>query len=147
MFSPNQERAARELLRVCKPGGRIGLANWTPDGFVGKLFKIIGKFVPPLPGVKSPALWGTRERLTELFGSDRNIYTRQRHFVFRYRSADHWIEIFRNYYGPVVKAYAALDSNRQEKLTGELHALLAELNASTNNLAVAGEYLEVVVTK
>ena len=147
MFSPNQERAARELLRVCAPGGKIGLANWTPDGFIGRLFKIIGNFVPPLPGVKSPVLWGTPDRLAELFGTSVQIQTNSRHFVFRYKSPDHWLDIFRSYYGPMVKAYAALDAEKQKEITREIHELLAAYNSSSKHLAVASEYLEVVVSK
>ena len=110
MFTPDQERAAAELLRVCKPGGKIGLANWTPDGFIGQLFKTIGKHMPPPAGAPSPALWGTRARLAELFEADpRSIEAAQRHFVFRYRSPEHCLEIFRTYYGPVLKAFAALE--------------------------------------
>jgi ubiquinone/menaquinone biosynthesis C-methylase UbiE len=147
MFSPNQERVASELLRVCTKGGKIGLANWTPEGFVGKLFKVIGKFVPPLPGVKPPSLWGTRERLTELFGNNVQVETNPRNFVFRYESADHFIQIFRNYYGPMVKAYAALEADKQKELSDGIRDLLLSLNVSKTRLAVPGEYLEVVITK
>ncbi|HEX2114249.1 MAG TPA: class I SAM-dependent methyltransferase [Alphaproteobacteria bacterium] len=111
MFTPDQERAAAELVRVCRRGGKIGLANWTPDGFIGQLFKTIGKHLPPPAGVKSPALWGTRARLVELFEPHAtSIKSAQRNFVFRYRSPEHWLDIFRTYYGPVLKAFAALDS-------------------------------------
>ena len=108
MFTPNQDKAARELARVCRAGGRIGLANWTPASMIGELFKLIGKYFPPPAGVKSPALWGTEERLRELFG-DRatKIETTRKQFVFRYRSAAHWLEVFRTYYGPMLKAFAA----------------------------------------
>jgi SAM-dependent methyltransferase len=147
MFSPNQERAAQELLRVCAPGGKIGLANWTPEGFIGQLFKIIGKYVPPMPGVKSPALWGTPQRLTELFGVKTRIQTERRHFVFRYKSPDHWLEIFRSYYGPVLKTYAVLDVEKQENLTRDIHNLLGAFNSSPDKLTIASEYLEVVVSK
>lgn len=147
MFSPNQERAAQELLRVCAAGGKIGLANWTPDGFIGRLFKIIGKFVPPLPGVKSPALWGTPDRLHQLFGKQANIRTTVRQFVFRYRSPEHWLEIFRNFYGPMVKAFAALDAEKQDQLTQEIMELLRASNISRTNLAIPSDYLEVVVSK
>src|SRR5690242_15054019 len=109
MFTPDQDRAAEELIRVCKPGGRIGLANWTPDGFIGHVFKAIGKYVPPAAGVKSPALWGTRARLAELFGPHvAAIAAAPRMFAFRYRSPEHWLEVFRTYYGPVLRAFAAL---------------------------------------
>jgi SAM-dependent methyltransferase len=147
MFSPNQERAAHELLRVCARGGKIGLANWTPDGFIGRLFKIIGRYVPPMPGVKSPALWGTEQRLNELFGSNATIQTERRNFVFRYKSADHWLEMFRTYYGPVLKTFAVLDAERQKNLTSDIQALLKEFNRSSDKLAIPSEYLEVVLLK
>jgi len=147
MFSPNQERTAQELLRVCATGGKIGLANWTPEGFVGQLFKTIGKYVPPMPGVKSPALWGTPQRLNELFGANATIHTERRHYVFRYKSPDHWLETFRSYYGPVLKAYAVLDAERQENLTCDIFNLLEAFNSSSDRLAVASEYLEAVVSK
>ena len=125
MFTPNQEQAARELARVCRPGGRIGLANWTPESFIGQVFKTIGKYVPPAPGMKSPALWGTKARLEELFGQRaREIRTTSREFVFRYRSAAHWLEVFRTYYGPMNKTYAALDAGKQAAFTADLLALM-----------------------
>src|ERR1700749_3648150 len=106
MFTPNQPQAAAELLRVCRSGGRIGLANWTPEGFVGQLFKTLGKYLPPPAGAKTPALWGTRTRLSELFESQAtSIKTAQRSFFFRYRSPEHWLDVFRSYYGPMLKAF------------------------------------------
>src|SRR5258705_2919297 len=114
MFAPDQARSAAELLRVVRPGGRIGLANWTPEGFIGELFKVVGRFVPPPPGLAPPSAWGSETRLVELFGPyAADIRTSRRMFVFRYRSAEHWIEIFRSYYGPVHKAFAALDASGQ----------------------------------
>ncbi|MGH9797637.1 MAG: methyltransferase domain-containing protein, partial [Candidatus Polarisedimenticolia bacterium] len=108
MFTPDQERAAAELARVCKPGGRIGLANWTPDGFVGRMFQIIGRYLPPPDGVRSPALWGTPARLAELFGeAAAEVRTRSRCFNFRYRTPAHWLEVFQTYYGPMNRAFAA----------------------------------------
>src|SRR5207237_8602825 len=104
MFTPDEEKAASELVRVLRPGGRIGLANWTPDSFIGQVFKTIGTYIPPAPGVKSPALWGTKARLGELFGKTaEQIHTARREFVFRYHSPTHWIEVFRTYYGPMNK--------------------------------------------
>src|SRR5205085_5003967 len=117
MFTPNQDRAAAELMRVCKPKGKIGLANWTPDGFIGQLFKTLGKYLPPPAGAKSPAQWGTRARLKEMFGASANhIKIEKQNFNFRYRSPEHFLEIFRTYYGPVLKAFAALDTANQEGL-------------------------------
>jgi ubiquinone/menaquinone biosynthesis C-methylase UbiE len=148
MFTPDQERAARELVRVTKPGGKIGLANWTPDGFIGQLFKTIGKHLPPPTGVKSPALWGTRARLAELFEPHASsIEAPKRHFVFRYRSPEHWLEIFRTYYGPVLKAFAALSEPAQAALERDLVALVERSNkASDGTMAVPSEYLEAVIT-
>jgi len=149
MFTPNQDMAARELLRVTRPGGRIGLANWTPDGFIGELFRVIGRYVSPPPGVQSPALWGSEPRLVELFGPQASdIRCTRRIYNFRYQSATHWIEIFRNFYGPVHKAYAALDAAGQARLTADLMELLERRNiGGPSSLVVPGEYLEVVITK
>ncbi|WP_225771220.1 class I SAM-dependent methyltransferase [Inquilinus sp. Marseille-Q2685] len=149
MFTPDQDRAAAELLRVCRRGGKIGLANWTPDGFIGQLFKTIGRHLPPPAGLRSPALWGTRERLAELFAPGAaSIASAQRHFVFRYRSPAHWLEVFRTYYGPVLKAFAALPPEGQAALEDDLVALLGRFNRSGDGtIVVPGEYLEVVVTK
>jgi SAM-dependent methyltransferase len=149
MFTPNQEKAASELARVCKPGGSIGLANWTPESFIGQLFRIMGKYIPPAPGVRPPALWGTRARLDELFGEvARDIRVVNREFMFRYRSPEHWIEVFRTYYGPVNKAYAALDAERQAALTQDLITLMNSLNRSGDStLVLPGEYLEVVIER
>ncbi|MGA7326947.1 MAG: class I SAM-dependent methyltransferase [Rhodomicrobium sp.] len=149
MFTPNQSQAAAELLRVCKSGGKIGLANWTPDGFVGQMFKTIGKYTPPPAGVKSPALWGTRERLIEMFGAAAlSIETQPRNFNFRYRSAEHCLEVFKTYYGPMLKAFAALDETKQTNLKDDLQALIARMNqAKDGTMVVPSEYLEVVITK
>jgi ubiquinone/menaquinone biosynthesis C-methylase UbiE len=148
MFTPNQEQAARELLRVVRPGGKIGLANWTPDSFIGRLFKTIGKYIPPAPGVKSPALWGTAAHLQTLFGKDATVSATARHFVFRYKSPQHWLEIFRGYYGPVLKAFAALDEEARPKLEADLLALLDQVNAAKDGTLVApSEYLEAIVVR
>jgi ubiquinone/menaquinone biosynthesis C-methylase UbiE len=148
MFTPNQEQAANELIRVCRPGGKIGLANWTPESFVGQVFKTIGKYVPPAPGMKSPALWGTKAHLGTLFASKATVAAESRNFVFRYKSPAHWVEIFRTYYGPVVKAFAAIDPQAREALQADLYALLEKFNvAEDGTLVVPSEYLEVVITK
>jgi ubiquinone/menaquinone biosynthesis C-methylase UbiE len=146
MFAPNQETAAAELSRVVRKGGRIGLANWTPDGFIGQLFKIIGKHVAPPAGIKSPALWGTEARLGELFRGHQ-VKTSKRIFNFRYRSPRHWLEIFKTYYGPTNRAFAALDAAGQGALEAEIIELLERMNRGGNDtLIVPSEYLEVVVT-
>ena len=149
MFTPDQEKAASELVRVCKPGGSIGLANWTPESFIGQLFKTIGKYVPPAPGVKSPALWGTKARLEELFGkSAKEIRAASRQFTFRYRSPAHWIEVFRTYYGPMNKTYGALDAAKQAAFTQDVLALMARDNRSGDgSLVLPSEYLEVVIER
>jgi ubiquinone/menaquinone biosynthesis C-methylase UbiE len=149
MFTPNQEQAASELARVCRPGGRIGLASWTPDSFIGQVFKTIGKYVPPAPGVKSPALWGTPLRLQELFPTNtRAIRAVNRDFVFRYLSAQHWLEVFRSYYGPMNKTYAALDGARQDSLTRDLVELIGRHNRSGDQtVVVPSAYLEVVIER
>lgn len=149
MFTPDQERAAAELLRVCRHGGKIGLANWTPDGFIGQLFKTIGKHVPPAPGLRSPALWGTEERLAELFGSPGvSIRTTRRDFVFRYRSPEHWLQVFSSYYGPVLKVFGALDQPAKAALALDLMALVEQFNRSGDaTVVVPSSYLEVVVTR
>src|SRR5947208_13129247 len=149
MFTPNQEKAASELARVCKSGGKIGLANWTPDSFIGQLFRKIGTYVPPAPGVKSPALWGTKARLEELFGAGaRKIHTTSRDFEFRYRSAAHWIEVFRTYYGPMNKTFCALDADKQAAFTKDLLALMESRNRSGDQtLVLPSEYLEVVIER
>jgi SAM-dependent methyltransferase len=149
MFTANQEQAAAELLRVCRPGGTIGLANWTPEGFIGHLFRTIGKHVPPPAGVKPPSLWGTEQRLHELLGDGvSELTTTRRMFVFRYRSAAHLIAVFRTYYGPMLKAFAALDAEGQARLTHDLTELLERFNqGGPDTLAVPSEYLEVVATR
>jgi SAM-dependent methyltransferase len=149
MFTPNQDKAASELARVCKPGGRIGLANWTPESFIGQLFKTIGKYIPPAPGVKSPALWGTKARLEELLGNTAlEIRTTNREFVFRYHSPAHWIEVFRTYYGPMNKTFGALDAEKQAAFTEDLLGLMETRNRSGDRtLVLPSEYLEVVIER
>ena len=149
MFAPNPKRVAAELLRVCKPGGRIGLANWTPQGFIGQLFKTIGQHVPPPAGIDSPALWGTRARIDELFGAGTSaIAAEPRHFVFRYRSPEHFVAVFKDTYGPMLKAFAALEAPKQQALIEDLLQLIARFNrASDGTMVVPGEYLEVVVAR
>ena len=149
MFAPDQVRAASELLRVVRPGGRIGLANWTPDGFVGQLFKVVGRFVPPPAGVAPPSLWGTRERIDQLFGSHAtSMQATRRSFVFRELSAETWIDSFRDYYGPVHKAFAALDPAGQAALHGALIELLDSFDVGAGDgLVVPADYLEIVIRK
>lgn len=147
MFAPDQARTAHELARVCRRGGRIGLANWTPEGFIGQLFKTLGGHVPPPAGLKPPSLWGVRTQLEQLFGDAADaITTTSRHFHFRYRSAAHFIDVFRQWYGPVHKAFASLPPDRASALENDLAALLERFNrAGPGSLVVPSEYLEVVV--
>jgi ubiquinone/menaquinone biosynthesis C-methylase UbiE len=148
MFTPNQELAASELMRVCRKGGKIGMANWTPESFIGQLFKTIGKFVPPAPGVKSPLLWGTRAHLEMLFGPKAIVAAESKNFVFRYKSPKHWIETFRTYYGPVVKAFENIDAEARKALEADLYALLDKFNvAKDGTLVIPSEYLVVVIIK
>ena len=149
MFTPDHTRPAREMLRVVRDGGRIGLANWTPEGFIGQLFKVIGNYIPAPIGLKSPALWGTEPHIVELFGAQAiAIRTVRKNLNFRYRSAAHWIQIFRDFYGPTLKAFAALDSAGQDALEKDITALLNRCNiAGPASLVVPSEYLEVVITR
>lgn len=149
MFTPEHDKAARELKRVVRSGGRIGMTNWTPEGFIGQLFRVIAAHVAPPAGTQSPVLWGSEPRIVELFGQEAtDIRCQRRVFNFRYRSVAHWIEVFRNYYGPMHKAYTSLDTAGQASLTHDITALLELLNVGgANSLVVPGEYLEVVITK
>jgi SAM-dependent methyltransferase len=149
MFTPDQERAASELLRVCRKGGKIGLANWTPDGFIGQLFKTVGRHVPPPAGMRPPSLWGQRDHIDNLFGRGAtSIQARRKHFVFRYRSPEHCVEVFRTFYGPVLKTFAALAPDAQAALHKDLLRLIAEFNRSGDDtMVVPSEYLEVVITR
>ncbi|MFO1205731.1 MAG: class I SAM-dependent methyltransferase [Burkholderiales bacterium] len=148
MFAPDQARAARELLRVVRPGGRIGMANWTPDGMIGRLFKIVGAYVPPPAGLRSPALWGTEPHLVALFGPRaRELRVERKVFPFRYRSAAHFVQVFRDLYGPTHKAFAALDAAGQAALDRDITALLNEFDiGGGHGLVAPSEYAEVVIT-
>ena len=149
MFAPDQERAAAEMLRVVAPGGRIGLASWTREGFIGRLFELVGSFVPPPAGLRAPVEWGAEPRLVELFGPGAaNIRTQRKMCMFRYESAEHWVDFFRAYYGPMHKAFAALDEPRQRAFYAALTALAETWNRSgRNTLAIPAEYLEAVITR
>ncbi len=149
MFTPDQNKAAAEMLRVCRPGGKIGLANWTPQGFIGQVFKTLGQYLPPPAGAKSPALWGMREHLNELFGRGTpSIKIEPRNFTFRYRSAEHFLEVFKSYYGPILKTFAALDEGKRKGLRNDLLTLIARLNkADDGTMVVPSEYLQVVMVK
>ena len=149
MFAPDQERTAQEMMRVLRPGGRLAMANWTPNGFIGRLFKTIGAHVPPPAGIKPPPLWGTEARLAELFGAQaKQLRCERRHFNFRYLSPAHWVTVFREVYGPTHKAFAALEPADAATLEREIIALLEAMNvAGPGSLVVPSEYLEIVVAK
>jgi ubiquinone/menaquinone biosynthesis C-methylase UbiE len=149
MFAPDQATSASEMARVCRPGGRIGLANWTPEGFIGQLFKTLGRQLPPPPGVQPPSLWGVETHLHSLFGERATaINVTRRLFNFRYRSAAHFIDVFRTWYGPVHKAFAALPADKGIALERDLTDLLNGMNrGGAGSLVVPGEYLEIVITR
>ena len=149
MFAPDQEKAAAEMLRVVRKAGKIGLANWTPTGFIGSVLKIVSSHVQPPAGVKPPVLWGTDSQVNTLFGDKaEEINIIRKHYNFRYRSADHWLDVFRQFYGPLHKAFLALDEAGQETLTNDIRELISSMNQSGDNtMLVPGEYLEIVITK
>ncbi len=148
MFAPDHAQAAKELMRVCRPGGRIGLACWTPQGFLGQLLKVVATYVPPAPGVSSPLLWGTDAHIQELFAGTAAIEHTVRDFSFRYRSPEHWVEVFRAFYGPVHKVFAALEPERQAAFEADLLALLRKADrGGAAGLVVPAEYLETVITR
>lgn len=147
MFAPDQQRAAREMLRVCRPGGRIAVASWTPEGFLGDLLRTVNRHVPPPPGAPSPLRWGTAAGIAELFGDGvATIHSVKKDFVFRYESADHFIDVFRKFYGPTHKAFEALDAAGQEALAEDMAQVIGARNRSGGETAaIPGEYLEIVL--
>jgi SAM-dependent methyltransferase len=149
MFTPDHARAAGELARVCRPGGRIGLANWTPEGFIGQMFKVLGRHIAPPAGVQPPSLWGTAAHVQSLFGDTAGaIGVTARMFNFRYRSAAHMIDVFRTWYGPVQKAFQALPADKAAELEQDLHALMERMDRGDGNgLVIPSEYLEIVVVR
>ncbi|HWP62916.1 MAG TPA: class I SAM-dependent methyltransferase [Candidatus Binatia bacterium] len=149
MFAPNQERAAGELLRACRPGGRIGLANWTPDGWIGEMLRVVGRHVPPPAGLRPPTRWGSEDGLRELFGDGIGaLQATRQSFVWRFASAERYLDLFRTTYGPVLKAFEALDASGQEALARDLVETVERFNRSDDDtLVVPADYLEVVVTR
>ena len=148
MFTPDQGQAAAELARVTRKGGTIAMANWTAEGFIGQVFKTLGRHIPPAPGVQSPARWGDAAALREMFASKASsIETKTRHFNFRYQSFDHFIDVFRTYYGPLHKAFIALGDSGKA-LEDDLRTLAAEFNIDgPDGFVVPSEYVEVIITK
>jgi ubiquinone/menaquinone biosynthesis C-methylase UbiE len=149
MFAPNQERTAAELVRVCRPGGRIAMANWTPDGLVGQMMQAMARHLPPPPGVAPPVLWGTEERLEQLFAENvSSLEVEKRAFQFRFRSAAHWLEFFRAYFGPVKTVMETLDEAGAEALATEAKAIVERFNrAGDRALLAPADYLEVVARR
>lgn len=149
MFTPNQSKAAGELMRVCRAGGKIGMANWTPESFVGDLFRTLGRHFPPVAGMKSPALWGTRTWLDDTFGTGATkIAVLEKSFMFRYRTPDHFVTYFRDYYGPVHKAFLALDDAGQAALTIDLREAAMRHNvAKDGSMRAPSAYLEIIITR
>ena len=148
MFAPDQKTAANELLRVCKTGGLIGLANWTPSSFIGQMFKLLGGYVAPPAGVNSPALWGSEEWVNENFATAKSINHQAKNFAFRYKDANHFIEVFRTLYGPVHKAFLALDEAGRANLENDMKELIGRLNiAQDGSVNIPSEYLEIIIEK
>ncbi len=149
MFAPRPEQAAQELLRVCRPGGKIGMANWTPDGFWGQTFGLQARYVPPPAGLRPPPEWGTEARLRELFGDAvGSMEITRRSALFRYRNNQHWIDVFRTYFGPIIATFAALDDERRQRYLADLDGILTRFNRSQDStLVVSADYLEVVMVK
>lgn len=149
MFTPNQRQAASELVRVCKSYGKIAMANWTPESFIGALFKTLGRFVPPPSGVQSPAQWGSEAWIQETFAASSDLITiKKKNFNFRYADADQFIDFFRTFYGPVHKAFLALEELQQKQLADEVRHLVEDFNVATDgSMVVPSEYAEIIITK
>jgi ubiquinone/menaquinone biosynthesis C-methylase UbiE len=149
MFAPDQERTAAEMTRVVRRGGTIALANWTPDGFIGEMFRTVGRRVPPPPGIRGPVEWGSEERVRELFG-DRvsDLRTERREFVFRFTSPEHFADYFREHYGPTLKAFEALGPDGGKPLYDDLVALAGRYNTATDGTArIPSAYLQIIATR
>ncbi len=149
MFAPDQKKAAGELLRVCRPGGKIGLANWTPESFAGVMPGVFGRYVPPPPGLEPPTLWGNEERVRELLGSGVvGLRATRRSFVFRYRSVRHYLEVLQTHLGPTRQTFQALDPTERENLADDLADLVGRFNRSGDEtMIVPSDYLEVVAVR
>lgn len=147
MFTPNQARSASEMIRVCRPGGKIGMANWTPDSFIGQVFKTLGSYIPPPAGINSPARWATNEFLQQQFGSvAERITSPVKQFTFRYQSPRHWLDVFSNYYGPLLKAFEALDADKASSLRKDIRSLIDSLNAAKDGtMVVPSDYAETII--
>ena len=150
MFAPNHRLAASELLRVCRPGGKIALASWTPEGSVGEMFRTVSRYLPPPPGLTPPSKWGDEAYLRELFGSGiRTIHSQVRQAIFRYISTDAYVEFFRTWFGPTIKAFEALPEDRHPALTADMAALARKYNRNGGDapITMVGDYLETIITR
>ena len=149
MFAPDQEKAAQELIRVCRRGGRIGMGNWTPDGFWGQTFALFARYLPPPTGVLPPPAWGTEKRLEELFGAaTSSMHVSRRSALFRFRSNQHWIDVFGKWFGPIMRLRENLSDERYEQFRAELNDNLDRFNRSDDEtLLLSADYLEVVIIK
>jgi len=149
MFAPDHEKAAQELLRVCKPNGKIGLANWSPEGFWGEIFRLRGKYIPPEENLKPPGEWGTEQRIKELFENHTSeIKINKRTALFRYKSVEHFIEFFKTYFGPILKTFEALDEQQQNQYQKDIEQKVIQFNQSGDNtVVIPAEYLEIVMVK
>jgi len=149
IFAPDQEKAAQELIRVCRTGGKIGMANWTPDGFWGQTFGLVGKYLPPPGGVRPPPEWGTEQRLNELFGGATSLMNiKKRSALFRYRDNAHWIDVFTTWFGPIMLVLKKLGEQDKGEFLRELDDTLSRFNVSGDEtLMVSADYLEVVIAK
>jgi ubiquinone/menaquinone biosynthesis C-methylase UbiE len=149
MFAPDQRKTADELLRVCKPGGRLGMANWTPEGIIGRMFKTVSQHAPPPPGVASPILWGTEDHLRELFGDGiESLEVNRKEVTFRWLSPEQWLDFFKKWFGPMQMAFERLDDEEGEALASDLLELWRGANRAGERALIAGsEYLEVVAVR
>jgi SAM-dependent methyltransferase len=150
MFAPDHQKAASELARVCRPGGRIALASWTPDGFIGETFRVFSRYLPPAPGLQPPVRWGDETYLGSLFGNiAASVTGHRRTAVFRFRSAEENVDFFRAYYGPTLRAFEFLDPPGRESLRNDLLALARryDRNGGTGPIAITADYLETVIDR
>jgi ubiquinone/menaquinone biosynthesis C-methylase UbiE len=150
MFAPDHHRAAAELARVCRPGGRIALACWTPDGFIGETFRIFSRYIPPTPGLQPPVRWGDEAYLDSLFGRvAASITSHRRAAIFRYRSAEENVDFFRTHYGPTLRAFESLGTTDRELLRNDLVALAGryDRNGGAGPIAITADYLETVIER
>lgn len=150
MFAPNQRQAAAELVRVCRPGGRIAVASWTPEGFIGETFKVFSRYLPPAPGLTPPIAWGDPGHQESLFGTNVSSLTHHRRTaVFRFRSAEENVDFFSRYYGPTLRAFESLEPERRESLRNDLLTLARryDRNGGTGPIAITSDYLESVIVR